>query len=117
MPNPHSPLSLKSQVFLVIHSRENREEDLSNADIASRCGADGVFLINHGCYHKVLIRHACEVKTTYPDLFVGVNLLGASVGEACRMLAPHNGVIEGLWMDNGGVYPGRTRGAESNAAA
>lgn len=94
------------RVFIVIHSRCRQEDDLLNVARAVGGGADGVFLINHSGPGEKLIKIAAEAKAKFPMTFVGVNVLDLDPTQAYKILAQHNGKIEGLWADAGGVYVG-----------
>jgi predicted TIM-barrel enzyme len=71
---------------------------------AIQAGADGVFLINHGISPRDLLDVTERVHQAFPDVWIGVNLLGVAPEEAFHLLSPY---IQGLWTDNAHVGSGR----------
>lgn len=84
---------------------EKGEELLTwkNIDIALKCGADGVWLINHGFSGKDLTKIIRATRERYPDLWLGVNWLSTHNGGARIAEERLGGVINGLWRDNGHI--------------
>jgi predicted TIM-barrel enzyme len=72
----------QANLFAVIHSRE-RTEACANAELAIKCGMNGVFFISHGDISSDgILQIAKNFKKERQDVFVGVNLLGESVQNA-----------------------------------
>lgn len=90
----------KRQVLPVVHYL-NYTLALSEADLAFRAGADGVFLISHGNENKALPRLARILKDRYPGKRIGLNLLGESPLQALD-IAEQAG-LDMVWADNPGV--------------
>ena len=88
---------MKANLFAVIHSRE-RSEAHSNAELAIKCGMDGVFFISHGDLMPEAIIHIAEAfKKEYPDAMVGVNLLGENLQQA--LSAVNESTLDMVWTD------------------
>lgn len=67
------------------------------AKIALECGADGVFLINHGQMDDSQIPKIADVLwDTFPNLWIGVNYLSMDCTNAVRSIPLE---IQGLWTD------------------
>lgn len=88
------------KVLPVIHHIDH-ETTLEQARLAHEAGADGVFLISHGGEDHVLPGLATRIKSAYPGLQVGINLLSVSPLEACTAAA--NLGLDMVWADNMGV--------------
>ena len=97
---------MKKFVLPVIHCGEG-EEAIPNVRIAVEAGADGVFLINHGIWPAQLLDLAEEVRGLFPDLWIGVNVLGWDVDEVSDNL-PEG--IQGIWTDACEVKPSTFKG-------
>jgi hypothetical protein len=96
-------------VLPVIHV-VTKEQTLRNMEIAVTCGADGVFLINHNSGASSLIEIYWEVRKEFPDVWVGMNMLGIEPIKAYDLLPLGT---DGLWVDDGGI---RNSGDCSEAA-
>lgn len=84
-------------VLPVIHV-ESEAQALRNAETAVQAGADGVFLISMaGAGSARLLQILREVKAAFPDLWLGVNLLGETAADAFALLDEN---VSGLWTDN-----------------
>ncbi len=70
----------KHVVLPVIHVDDELQAN-KNAEIASREGVDGVFLINHSMDSSSLLQIHATVTHCFPDLWVGVNCLDLSPAE------------------------------------
>jgi predicted TIM-barrel enzyme len=70
-----------------------------SAQRALHAGADGVFVINHGVRPSDLIDVANRVHAEFPDMWMGMNLLGVRAEDAFHLLPEY---VKGLWMDNAG---------------
>lgn len=85
---------MKTELIPVIHVRDV-EQGLANAGICDKLGVDKIFLINHEVSEAILLQTAAQVKERYPDMWVGVNLLGTPVVDAIKMPLE----TDGLWCD------------------
>lgn len=87
-------------VIPVIHHLDDATT-LAEADLAFRCGADGVFLIAHGAGDDVLPDLVKKIEKKHSNWFVGMNLLSeaplAAVERAINM------GVAGVWLDKLGV--------------
>lgn len=91
----------KKRVFLpVIHVHSWNQAD-QNARVAHENGADGVLLINQGSPASVTLRAAYQVAKDYPELWVGINLLGGDVEDIMEAILGSN--IRGVWSDDAGI--------------
>jgi predicted TIM-barrel enzyme len=73
----------------------------SEAERAIAAGADGLFLISHHGADAVLPGLAHELKSLYPEAYVGINLLSTGNEDAFRLA--HAAEIDALWCDAPGV--------------
>lgn len=85
---------MKSEIIPVVHML-NRNQVLTNVRTCIECGIKKVFLINHAVSIEDLIECAHFVKSKYPELWVGINMLGSTTQEAISMDLP----FDGLWCD------------------
>lgn len=97
----NSPLPVK-RVFPVVHYRD-WEQAYSQAMLAAKCGASGVFLINHESFsdkdnNEKLFEVAASLKQSNREFKVGVNLLGEPFFAAC-VKAIESKVVDMLWTD------------------
>lgn len=83
----------------VIHPT-SRKDALASIQCAVQCGVDGIFLINQGMKAAAVFDLSERVKDLYPDLWIGLNILGESPAITIKRLGPH---INGLWTDNAGI--------------
>lgn len=83
--------------FLPVIHPVSREAAFRSIAIAVKAKADGIFLINQGIEAEQIFELAGEVKDKYPDLWVGLNILGEFPIVTLKKLGPH---INGLWTDN-----------------
>ena len=74
---------MKTEIIPVIHMLAT-EQIFANVDTCIKCGIEKVFIINHVVEVDKLLNTACKVKNTYPDLWVGVNMLGLTAEQALR---------------------------------
>lgn len=96
----------KKRVFLpVIHVHSWHQAD-QNAQVARENGADGVLLINQGSSASVTLRAAHQVAKDYPELWVGINLLGGDAEDLMETLQGSS--IRGVWSDHAGITPRTT---------
>lgn len=84
-----------STILPVIHVQDEKQAE-RNLNRALEASADGVFLINHGIHASDLAVIHRELRSKYPDQWIGVNFLG---------LRPHHVVqlvqgVSGVWMDD-----------------
>lgn len=85
---------MNSKVYPVIHAQEGRQVQ-RNIDIAIDAGVAGVFLINHDISMAQLRILLSRARIQYPDLWIGVNYLGAAEQNLPDLTQP----ACGLWMD------------------
>lgn len=78
------------------------KQTLVNAEILHNNHVQGCWLINHSCSDKVFADAFMQVKTKYPDLWVGINYLG---GHFAPIIFSREFSIkpDGFWFDNIGV--------------
>lgn len=87
---------MKTEIIPVIHMI-TEEQVFTNVDTCIKCGIEKVFIINHVVEVDELLNCACKVKNTYPDLWVGVNMLGLTAEQAL-IRSPIG--INGIWSDS-----------------
>ena len=86
---------MKAELIPVIHMT-SLEQVFRNVEICVKCGIEKVFLINHVVTVNEVLYAAREVKSEYPDLWIGVNLLGVDTESAIKL---NDILIDGLWCD------------------
>ena len=86
----------------VIHALDT-EQCLRNVQIASQEGAHGVFLINHDFPYPQFLPIIQQVRSHYPDIWLGVNFL-AQTGEIAfpvlGELVSKGCIIDAYWADD-----------------
>lgn len=87
-------------VIPVIHHIDETTT-LSEAEVAFRCGANGVFLIAHGAGDDILPLLARQMKDKHPQGFVGINLLSEAPVAAVERAIEVG--LDGVWLDSAGV--------------
>lgn len=96
-------------VLPVIHHIE-KDTTWEQAEIAYKCGADGVFLISHYNEDIVLGPIAKEInsenwKNHYGDKFkIGLNLLHTQALDSFDTVVSYG--LDALWLDNAGISSG-----------
>lgn len=87
----------KTEIIPVIHMI-NFNQVHTNVKICMKCGIEKVFLINHHVSPADLIDTALEIKKLYPNLWVGINMLGVTSQNALST-DWEGDIIDGLWCD------------------
>ncbi len=87
---------MKTEIIPVIHM-VNENQVFTNVRICIGCGIEKVFLINHAVSKFDLLNCAFKVKREFPNLWVGVNMLGESTENALSTEAING--LDGLWCD------------------
>ena len=85
---------MKSELIPVIHML-NQNQVMTNVKTCVDCGIEKVFIINHVVTIEDLLQCANQVKLKYPNLWVGVNMLGYTT-EMSLLL---DSGLDGLWCD------------------
>lgn len=104
------PFSRERAFLPVIHLPYGESGAFVAIDVAIEAGADGVFLINQGMSATGVLRLLPELTQRYPDLWVGVNLLGQSPDQILGLSEARQ--MAGIWADDAGVSPGEDKWAE-----
>lgn len=86
---------MKTEIIPVIHML-NENQVLTNVKTCVECGIEKVFLINHVVTINDLLKCSARVKQEYPNLWVGINMLGQPT-ETSISLEPQG--VDGLWCD------------------
>ena len=60
----------------------------------------GIWLINTNCSVETLETVAMWIHETYPNLWVGINILGYNLFEVTQFMYNYSTVFKGLWVDN-----------------
>ena len=87
---------MKTEIIPVIHMI-NENQVFTNVRICIECGIEKVFLINHAVSKFDLLNCAFRVKSEFPNLWVGVNMLGESTEHALSTESING--LDGLWCD------------------
>lgn len=85
---------MKTEIIPVIHML-NYNQVLTNVKVCIKSGVKKLFLINHHVDIDELLDCALSIKALYPDLWVGVNLLGEKATEAIK----RDIELDGMWCD------------------
>jgi hypothetical protein len=85
---------MKTEIIPVIHMLTHKQV-VQNIEICLSCGIEKVFLINHGLDSEQLLLTAYNVKFEYPDLWVGINMLGTTT----ELALSTDLTLDGLWCD------------------
>ena len=89
-------------VMPVIHALDT-EQCIRNVQVASQEGAHGVFLINHDFSYPQLIPILKQIRTHFPEVWLGVNFL-AQTGDIAfpvlGQLADEGCIIDAYWADD-----------------
>ena len=85
-----------------------------------RCGAPGVFLINHDFEISLFLPIIEACRRAYPDLWLGVNFLGVSGAKAFPILselAEKGVVVDAYWADDARIDERQKEQAEADSIA
>jgi len=94
---------MRNFFFPVIHHLDC-ETSLRNAEIASECGADGVFLISMDGHDHLLDKPAVKIRKDLPDLLVGTNRL--SMPPEAAIARDVSLGLDCSWADHCGLHAG-----------
>jgi len=89
------------EVLPVIHVRDGSSLAAEQAELASNCGADGIFLISHHGDDNLVIKIANELRRTGYNLPIGINLLNTNPLDAVRIALDND--LDMVWADYMGV--------------
>lgn len=92
----------RTAIYPVIHHLD-APTTIAQAALAARCGAHGVFLINHNprVDDAILVQLGVEIRLAHPGLRVGINMLHAPVRQAAH--AVRDAGLDMVWGDDCGV--------------
>lgn len=89
-----------AEIFPVIHVNDIMQAQ-EQADIAFSYDVAGVYLIQHHGDNRMLFDAYNQVRSEFPDHFIGMNILGSTVGNAYKMIAANcSQAPDGLWVDD-----------------
>lgn len=92
------------RVLLPVVHPVSRQAALDNVELVVQAGCAGLFLINQGMSQRDVLELVMEIRSGYPSLWVGVNLIGLSPAAALTTaLDACEGRIDGLWTDDAGI--------------
>lgn len=95
----NKPFGQRPHLFLpVIHLPHGEIVGMESVDTAVKAGADGVFLINQGMSPPQVLAFGNVVKSKYPDLWLGFNLLGQDPIEL--LSGSEYKAFKGVWSDD-----------------
>jgi hypothetical protein len=100
MPMFDSESHARPKVWPVIHLGTHRQA-MDNALIANTCGCEGVFVISMDGRDAEVIPVARAIKERFPELKVGINLLGSGADEALALSVQAG--LDATWTDTPGV--------------
>lgn len=89
-----------SHLILPVIHLKNDDQAIRNASMAFEVGADGVFLIAHGGGSDITFGAYLAIRDKYPDIWIGVNLLGWHPIEVFDAIP--NG-INAIWADDADI--------------
>lgn len=87
-------------VLLPVVHVETFDQALRNVALAQRCGAHGVWLINHSIYHEELYEIYTRIRAKYPKYWIGLNCLDLTPERAIRTMPAD---VDGYWADNASI--------------
>ena len=93
----------RPRVLLPVVHPVTRDHALAAVDVAVAADADGVFLIDQGLDERAVVALIAEVYRRHPALWIGVNLLSRSPGDALAFALAEAGHIDGISSDNARV--------------
>lgn len=85
---------MKTELIPVIHML-NENQVMTNVKTCIECGINKVFIINHVVSIEDLLNCSKKVKLKYPNLWVGVNMLGYKTDISLLL----DTGLDGLWCD------------------
>ncbi|WP_137917197.1 BtpA/SgcQ family protein [Hydrogenophaga sp. 2FB] len=88
------------KILPVLHYLDT-ETTIAQVHLARKCGADGIFLIDHNGDDDNLLTVASLVKLTFTGFPVGINLLSRSAAYAARSAKDLG--LDMVWADSMGV--------------
>jgi hypothetical protein len=86
---------VKTELIPVIHM-VTKQQVFENVKTCIDCGIKKIFLINHAVSSSELIKCGLDVMSIYPNLWVGINLLGVPT----RTCIGVELTFDGLWCDS-----------------
>lgn len=99
-PSKFETVFRKPRAFLpVIHAHHHRLE-LDTVQVALDNGADGIFVINQGIGIDKLFWGMTQLWDRFPELWVGMNLLGVHGRMALNLAKGADFPLGGLWSDD-----------------
>lgn len=92
------------RVLLPVVHPVSEDEAMNSVGVAVEAGVKGVLLINQGMSPDEVLALVMTVRGRFPQLWVGINLLGLFPSEVLRRgLAACAGRLDGIWTDNGDI--------------
>jgi len=85
---------MKTELIPVIHM-VNQNQVMTNVKTCVESGVQKIFIINHQTTSNELISCANKVKETYPNLWIGLNMLDVQAKDAIL----YEFDFDGLWCD------------------
>lgn len=82
------------KIIPVIHML-NENQVRTNIQTCIDCSIDSVFLINHQVNEKELIKCGLKMKDEFPEIWIGINMLGVDIEDAVMYEFP----FDGMWCD------------------
>jgi len=87
----------ENRVFLPVIHPVSFKAARDSVDIAVASKADGIFLINQGLSTSETLKLSQEVIAKYPNLWVGLNILGYAPSDVLNIIPSG---IKGIWADS-----------------
>jgi uncharacterized protein len=92
------------RVLLPVIHPVNEATAMESVRVAKEAGVRGIFLINQGMSTEQVLELVMVVRRQYPDLWVGVNLLGVRPARVLEWgLDACEGRLDGIWADNANI--------------
>jgi uncharacterized protein len=92
------------RVLLPVIHPVNTDTAMESVRVAKEAGVRGIFLINQGMSTEQVLELVMVVRGQYPDLWVGVNLLGVRPARVLEWgLDACEGRLDGIWADNANI--------------
>ena len=88
------------RVLLPVIHPVSRQAVLDNVELVVQAGCAGLFLINQGMSQREVLELVLEIRSGYPSLWVGVNLLGLSPAAALHARSTQGAIHSSAGVGN-----------------
>ena len=100
-----------AHVLLPVVHPVSREKALASVRVAHDLGIKGVFLIDQGMSERDVLQLVREMRSLYPSLWIGLNLLSRSPTKVLTTTHNRDLCVAGIWSDWAGIEEDRVAGS------